>query len=107
MAEYRILLWGEIPAQVKVKGDDGKRLSGTLPDRYQEEIDRVAMEEGLTGTDAYLDKWQWGPPQQHAGPAQEVLYAVLADLDRRFSAELFGDEKSQHRRMLRTRTYIR
>ena len=91
MAEYRVLSWGEIPAQVKATGDDGKRLSGTLPPRYQEEIDRVAMEEGLTGTDAYLDKWQWGPPQQHAGTAQAVLDAVLADLDSQFGAELFGE----------------
>ena len=91
MAEYRILSWGEIPAQVKVKGDDGKRLSGTLPDRYQEEIDRVAMEEGLAGTDAYLEKWQWGPAQEQSGNVQEVLDAVLADLDERFRTKLFGD----------------
>ena len=72
-------------------GDDGKRLSGTLPPRYQEEIDRVAMEEGLTGTDEYLEQWQWGPKLQREGVAQEVLVAVLAELDARFSAELFGD----------------
>ena len=92
MAEYRVLSWGEIPAQVKVKGDDGKRLSGPLPPRYQEEIDRVAMEEGLAGSDEYLDRWQWGPPQEQVGSAQEVLDAVLAELDDRFGAELFGDD---------------
>jgi hypothetical protein len=85
------LAWGEIPAQVKVRGDDGKRLSGALPDRYQEEIDRVAMEEGLTGTDEYLDRWEWGPRLQRPGSATEVLAAILAELDAEWTPRLFGD----------------
>ena len=46
MTEYQVLAWRGIPAQARVSAA-GKRISGQLPPRYQEEIDRVAMEEGL------------------------------------------------------------
>ena len=46
MAEYQGLYWREIPAQVRVF--DGRRpVSAKMPERFQEEIDRIAMEEGL------------------------------------------------------------
>ena len=65
MTEYQVLAWRGIPAQVRVSGA-GKRISGQLPSRYQEEIDRVAMEEGLYGSDDYLEQWKWGPRQPRA-----------------------------------------
>jgi hypothetical protein len=30
-----------------------------MPDRFQAEIDRIAMEQGLAGTDDYLNQWHW------------------------------------------------
>ena len=59
MAEYKVLSWRGIPAQVKAYGEGGTQ-SATMPDRYQTEIDRVAMREGLAGSDAYLEQWKWG-----------------------------------------------
>ena len=47
MAQYQILYWQDLPAQIKVF-DPGKRtLSLPLPESFQNEIDRVATEEGL------------------------------------------------------------
>ncbi|MCY4373330.1 MAG: virulence factor [Spirochaetaceae bacterium] len=79
MAEYKVLAWRGIPAQVKAYGAGGTQ-SATMPDRYQTEIDRVAMREGLAGTDAYLDQWKWGPRISREGSAKEVLDAVIAEL---------------------------
>ncbi len=60
MVQYQILYWKDIPAQIKVY--EGRRaVSRQLPERFQIEIDRIAMKEGLAGTDDYLDQWQWSP----------------------------------------------
>ena len=89
MTEYRVLAWRGIPAQVRVSAP-GKRISGQLPPRYQEEIDRVAMEEGMYGSDAYLEHWKWGPRQTRDGGPQEVLDAVVAELIEEWDRKLFG-----------------
>ena len=90
MAEYRILRWQQIPAQVRASGG-GVRISGQLPPRYQEEIDRVAMEEGLYGSDEYLEQWKWGPREQRDGDPREVLDAVIAELVAEWDRTLFGE----------------
>ena len=50
----QVLYWQDIPSIVKA--GDVKR---QLPDSFQQEIDRVAMEQGLLGSDAYLEQWEW------------------------------------------------
>ena len=83
MAVYQILYWQEIPAQVRVF--DGRRpLSRQMPDRFQEAIDRTAMEQGLEGTDDYLDQWSWTARQERPGSPQEVLEALLAELEEEY-----------------------
>jgi hypothetical protein len=80
MATYQILYWKDIPAQVKVFR--GKRpVSKPMPDRFQQEIDRVAMKEGLAGTDAYLDQWQWTEKREKDGDVEEVIRALLRELE--------------------------
>ena len=89
MTEYQVLAWRGIPAQVRVSAA-GKRISAQLPSRYQEEIDRVAMEEGLYGSDDYLEQWKWGPRRPRAGELQQVLDAVVAELVADWDRRLFG-----------------
>ena len=79
MAEYQVLFWRDIPAQVRVF-DGRKPVSAKMPDRFQEEIDRLAMEEGLEGSDDYLDLWQWTERRERAGTPQEVMEALLQEL---------------------------
>jgi hypothetical protein len=81
MARYRILTWRDIPAQIKVYREGGRPLSVPLPEWYQQEIDRVAMRDGLVGTDEYLAQWQWSGDLEKPGTADEVAETVLAEIE--------------------------
>jgi hypothetical protein len=81
MASYRILSWRGIPAQLKVSEKGGRPTSVALPDWFVQEIDRVAMREGLSGSDAYLELWEWGEPLERPGSAAEVAAAVAAEIE--------------------------
>ncbi|MFN8621609.1 MAG: virulence factor [Chloroflexota bacterium] len=80
MARYRVMAWRDIPSQVKATDEAGATATRMLPNRWQQEIDKVAMAEELTGTDEYLELWAWGPELERPGTAEEVAEAVLAEL---------------------------
>lgn len=81
MVRYQVLYWKHIPAQVKVAEEGRRPISRPMPDRFQVEIDRVAMQEGLTGTDGYLEQWRWTPKFERAGTADEVADAIIRELE--------------------------
>ena len=83
MATYRIVTWKGIPASVEAEdGTDSVTLE--LSERFQMLIDSVAMQLGLQDSDAYLELWSRGEPQDRAGTAREVADAVAADIESRF-----------------------
>ena len=86
MARYQVLYWKDIPAQVKAADEGGKRISRTLPDRFQAMIDQIAMQEGLAGTNDYLDQWRWTEKLERPGSADEVVDSVIKELVREFEA---------------------
>ncbi len=86
MAEYKVLYWKGIPAQVKVY-EGKKSISAKMPDRFQEEIDQIAMEEGLQQSGAYLDEWKWTEKLERPGDAQTVLNELLQELESQFDAK--------------------
>ena len=43
------------------------------------------MEEGLAGTDDYLNQWQWSAKQERPGSVQEVLDALVSELEQQWS----------------------
>ena len=79
MAKYQILYWRDIPAQVKAY-DGVRAISRQLPERYQLEIDRIAMQEGLAGSDDYLNQWHWTAKLDRPGTATEVLESIFQEL---------------------------
>lgn len=81
MARYQVLFWSEIPSVVKAFADDGSAVSRQLDAWFQQEIDREAMRLGLTGSDAYLEQWRWGELTDRPGTPDEVLDAVVAELE--------------------------
>jgi hypothetical protein len=79
MVRYQILYWKHVPSQVKVVENGKRPVSRQLPGSL-EEIDRLAMKEGLTGTDDYLQYWRWSPKQDREGSAEEVADALVQEL---------------------------
>jgi hypothetical protein len=57
-----------------------------MPERFQEEIDLVAMQEGIVGSDAYLDAWQWSEKMEYPGEAEKVAPLILAELEKAYDA---------------------
>ena len=80
MASYRVMSWRGIPSQVKATDDTGTTVSLMLPPFFQQEIDRVAMAEGLAGTDDYLDAWAMTEEAAREGSAQEVAEEVAEEV---------------------------
>lgn len=80
MATYRVMKWREIPAQVQASDDSGATANVPLPTFFQQEIDRIAMREGLIDSDEYLEAWNWSEPSAREGSAQDVAEAVGAEL---------------------------
>lgn len=80
MTTYRLMSWRTIPAQVKATDDSGEEISRQLPTFFQQEIDRVAMREGLFDSDEYLEAWSWSEPAERDGSAEEVADAVAVEV---------------------------
>jgi Virulence factor len=80
MAWVKILSWRGIPTSVRARDDDGKRASRQMPDWFGQEVDRVAMREGLTGEDAYLEQLAWSDETEEPGDAEAAAAAVVARL---------------------------
>ena len=81
---YRIVAWKGIPASVEAE-DGTEAVTVQLSERFQLLIDSVAMQLGLQDSDAYLELWSRGEPQDRPGPAREVADAVAADIENRFT----------------------
>ena len=84
MTRIQILYWQEIPSLLRATADDGAQVSRQLPDWFQQEIDRVAMEQGLVGSDAYLEQWHWAEAEERDGAPNDVLDAVEAGIVARY-----------------------
>jgi len=80
LTRVSVLYWQGIPSLLKATGPDGVEVKRQLPDWFQEEIDRVAMEQGLAGSDAYLEQWRWGEPEEREGTPAQALDVVEAEL---------------------------
>ena len=84
MARWEIVAWQDIPAAVEVR-DDAGQVTLQLSERFQALIDSVAMQQGLEGSDAYLEQWHKLPGGERPGAAREVGEAVVAELESRFT----------------------
>ena len=83
MACYRIIHWKQIPSLVEAfDGDQVARIP--LSQRFQDLIDAVAMREGASETDAYLEGWGQGPDLDRPGAATTVAEQVAAELEAGF-----------------------
>jgi hypothetical protein len=79
VAKYQVMYWKHIPSQVKA-WDEESEAKRMLPDYFQAAIDAYAMKDGSTDMDAYLEGWRWGPVEERAGQAQEIIAALVEEL---------------------------
>jgi len=96
MATYQILYWHEIPVQVRA-GRRQDRVSQSLPSRFQDAVDRVAMATKMTGTDAYLAGFQWGAKQERPGTPAEVVPLIIQELEAAYADLDWRDQVSKIR----------
>ena len=86
LIKYQIIYWRDIPAQIKVKA--GRQRAGRpLSNRFPVAIDEAAMRAGLTGSDDYLTQWRNGEWQERDGELEEVVNALLAELEAAYPPE--------------------
>jgi len=83
VTRVQILYWQDVPSVIKAVGDDGAEVKRQLPDWYQQEIDKRAMVQGLSDSDAYLEQWHWSDPEERPGTPDEVVADVERELDAR------------------------
>jgi len=83
VARYRIIHWNEIPSLVEAfEGDRAVRVP--LSQRFQDLIDTVAMREGASATEAYLDGWGQTADLEDPGSVEAVADRVAARLEAGF-----------------------
>jgi hypothetical protein len=83
MARYRILRWKDIPSLVEADGD-GRTARVPLTPRFQDLIDALAMRDGASETEAYLEGWGRDDPLERDGSPEEVAAAVAEELEAGF-----------------------
>jgi hypothetical protein len=81
VARFQVLFWQDVPSVIKAFADDGSEMKRQLGQWFQQEIDRQAMQQGLVGSDAYLEQWHWGDAEERPGTTEEVLDAVEQELE--------------------------
>ena len=75
MARVQVLFWQDIPSVVRAGN-----VKRQLPEWFQQEIDRVAMEQGLLGSDAYLEQWEWRDVGERDGSDADAVDRVVDEL---------------------------
>jgi hypothetical protein len=92
MTRVRVLYWREIPVQVTAReGQD--EVTVPLTPRFQDLVDAVALQIGMTESEAYLAGWHHGPEEEHPGSAREAARAAADRLEATFAdlrARLLG-----------------
>lgn len=80
MARIRITYWREIPILVTAR-EGSDETSVLLSSGFQDLVDRVAVQEGLSESAEYLAQWRVGPEEERPGTAQAVAGAAAAELE--------------------------
>ncbi len=83
MARYRIIQWRDLPSLVEAE-EGGQTVRVPLSQRFQDLIDAVAMREGATESETYLDGWAPGPETERPGAPEAVAREVAAELEEGF-----------------------
>jgi Virulence factor len=76
MTTVRVTYWRDIPVLVTAR-DERDEVTVPLPPAFQDLVDRVAVQDGVTDADAYLAEWRVGPDEPRSEPARAAAGAVV------------------------------
>ena len=96
MAKVRVMYWKEIPVQVQAEDDSGQ-VSSPLDSRFQEGLDAVAMFDGSSGTDEYLDAFEWGQHSEVEASADEAAATTAEAFNKGFPKDFVRRIRDLHR----------
>jgi hypothetical protein len=88
VAEFTVILWRDIPAQVTC-GSGRSAARAVLSDRFQEAIDEAAMAAGLAGTDNYLEEWR-REARTRDGDAAEAVASEAKHLEAHYTDDVLA-----------------
>jgi len=80
MTSYKVLSWRNVPLQVKARGE-GRTVSAPLDGWFTEHADRIAMQAGILGSDAYLAALTWSEWTQREGSPEHVASSIAVELE--------------------------
>jgi hypothetical protein len=80
MATVRITYWRDIPLLVTARAA-GEEVSVPLGAGFQDLVDRVAMQDGVTDADAYLAEWRLGPESDRPGSPAVAAESLARELE--------------------------
>lgn len=75
MTRVQVLYWQDIPSVVRCG-----EVKQQLPEWFQQRIDQQAMEQGLLGSDEYLEHWEWRDYCDAEGSEAEAVDRAVAEL---------------------------
>ncbi len=84
MARIRITYWREIPVLVTAR-DAAEEATVPLSQRFQDLVDLVAMQAGVSDSEEYLAEWRAGPEEERVGAAAVVAGRVAEELEEQFA----------------------
>ncbi len=86
MPEVTIVYWRDMPAQVIV-GRGRRGAKAPLPERFEQAIDRAAMNAGARGTDDYLAGFRKAAPYAMDGDQDQIARTEAARIDTEYGPE--------------------
>jgi Virulence factor len=92
VAQVTVTYWRDIPVLVTAR-DGAEEATVSLSSRFQDLVDAVAMQAGLSDSDAYLAEWRTSDPEERTGTPQTCATEAAAELE-----EQFGEIRTRYSR---------
>ena len=90
------MYWREIPVQIQTEDEHGQ-VSKPLDGRFQEAVDLIALFEGSSGGDEYMQAWEWGRFTEVEGNAEEVSNRLADWFNNGFPDDFVARVRELHR----------
>ena len=103
MARIKIMYWKEIPIQVQSEDDEGTK-SELLDEKFQKAADAISMIDGSSGTDDYLNGWEWGEYKEVKGDIELALNREVGKFNEGMPKDFVARIKKLHNEGVRKET---